>query len=503
MYGNPVLVVLDEPNSNLDSAGEQALTEAIQRMKRSGTTVVLISHRSKILRQADHMLMLKDGAAMFLQGWQQLGIGLAAAEPRGRWRDGWPALDEQCPAALSGSGVAPVEAPYPTSCARTLACRMDRIGDSVRWLRYLGSVAPLSSAAIAPGTVVVDSNRKSVQHLEGGVIREILVRDGDPVEAGQVLLRLDGANVRAAIASLQPMLATNKAYKARLLAERDGLDQIEFAEDLVAEAETDPATAQILAGQQAGLRDAAQCPGRGKGPERQPAGAKPAKVGGPGAAARGQGTRDGAHGRELADQQILSATATPLRAVSLRQNVPCSSSRANTPICNRRWKRRRSWLNVTSWKMNRSTRISLSRWRTSYTRSSTESYQLLERMRAIQDQYGRLDVRAPVSGRGRQHGRAHGRWRDRAGKPNPGHRAGNDELMIEAQVRPADIDGVKAGLSADVRFPAFNSTEIPRLSGHVTRVSADRLTESSGAPYFLVRVQVSEHRSSPAWAGWA
>jgi ATP-binding cassette subfamily C exporter for protease/lipase len=78
VYGHPVLVVLDEPNSNLDSAGEQALTDALERMKRSGTTVVLISHRTKVLRQAKHMLMLKDGAAVFLQDWQQLGIAVAA-----------------------------------------------------------------------------------------------------------------------------------------------------------------------------------------------------------------------------------------------------------------------------------------------------------------------------------------------------------------------------------------------------------------------------------------
>jgi PrtD family type I secretion system ABC transporter len=74
LFGSPVLVVLDEPNSSLDSAGEHALTDAILRMKRAGTAVVLISHRSKILRRADHLLMLKNGTAVFLENWQQLPI---------------------------------------------------------------------------------------------------------------------------------------------------------------------------------------------------------------------------------------------------------------------------------------------------------------------------------------------------------------------------------------------------------------------------------------------
>jgi PrtD family type I secretion system ABC transporter len=82
IYGNPVLVVLDEPNSNLDTGGEQALAEALAEMKRSGTTVILISHRSKSLRHADHLLMLQDGAAVFVQSWQQCQArGVQAARP--------------------------------------------------------------------------------------------------------------------------------------------------------------------------------------------------------------------------------------------------------------------------------------------------------------------------------------------------------------------------------------------------------------------------------------
>jgi ATP-binding cassette subfamily C exporter for protease/lipase len=78
IYDNPALVVLDEPNSNLDAAGEQALADAIQQMRRSGITVVLMSHRSKVLRLADHMLALKAGSAVFVENWKRLGIHITA-----------------------------------------------------------------------------------------------------------------------------------------------------------------------------------------------------------------------------------------------------------------------------------------------------------------------------------------------------------------------------------------------------------------------------------------
>ena len=113
-------------------------------------------------------------------------------------------------------------------------------------------------------------------------------------------------------------------------------------------------------------------------------------------------------------------------------------------------------------------------------------------MRAIQDQYTRLDVRAPVAGIVVNMVAHTVGGVVAPGSPILDIVPKDDKLMVEAQVRPADIDGVKSGLLADVRFPAFNSTEIPRLTGSVAVVSADRLANTSGAAYFLVRVQVSE-----------
>ena len=83
-------------------------------------------------------------------------------------------------------------------------------------------LAPLGSAALAPGSVTVEGYRKTVQHLEGGIVKAILVRDGDTVSKGQVLIELDDTSSRAQLGTLRGQLYSALAREARLIAERDG-----------------------------------------------------------------------------------------------------------------------------------------------------------------------------------------------------------------------------------------------------------------------------------------
>ena len=94
------------------------------------------------------------------------------------------------------------------------------------------AVAPLDSAAIAQGVVSIDGYRKTVQHLEGGIVGEILVREGAQVSAGQVLIRLDDTTPRASLELLHGRWLVASALEARLEAERDGYDRIRFPEAL-------------------------------------------------------------------------------------------------------------------------------------------------------------------------------------------------------------------------------------------------------------------------------
>src|SRR5579862_6243652 len=113
--------------------------------------------------------------------------------------------------------------------------------------------APLESAAVASGVVEVESSRKTVQEslpfLEGAIVSQILVKDGDHVTAGQPLVALDDTKARTTYTSLEAQLFDASARQTRLTAERDGLDDIPFPAPVLARAEQDQTAAQVLAGQ--------------------------------------------------------------------------------------------------------------------------------------------------------------------------------------------------------------------------------------------------------------
>ena len=119
------------------------------------------------------------------------------------------------------------------------------LGGFVAW----ASLASLASAALAPGVVRVDSNRKTVQHVEGGIIAELLVREGDRVAAGQVLVRLDELESRSLFGLLEGQHLALLAEEARLAAERDGEEKLAFPPELEA-ARARSEVAEILAGQE-------------------------------------------------------------------------------------------------------------------------------------------------------------------------------------------------------------------------------------------------------------
>jgi HlyD family type I secretion membrane fusion protein len=383
--------------------------------------------------------------------------------------------------------------PYPTEVRPVLLCGWLVIAGVFGGFGTWAAFAPLSSAAIAPGIVVVDSNRKSVQHLEGGVIREILVRDGDVVEQGQVLLRLDGASVRAAMAALQPMLQTNRAFRARLLAERDGKPDIEFPADLARDAAADPPVEQILAGQRrifvtrhnalTGELDLnanrlAQSRHRLDGLQQRQI-VKDKELALLEEELRGQ---HALFEMGYTTRKILNATERSLRQLETEMaDISSKIDEANRLIERYELEGEQIGKNFVEQVENELYKV------------EQEAYELTQRMRAVQDQHARLDVRAPVSGVVVNMAAHTVGGVIAAGSRIMDLVPGNDRLLVEAQVQPSDIDGVRPGLQADIRFPAFERLNLPHITGRVTVVSADRIVnDRTGSGHFLVRAQVDD-----------
>src|SRR5262249_27725913 len=126
-----------------------------------------------------------------------------------------------------------LEPSFPTRYGRSIIWGWTAVGLCFGGLALWSALAPLGAAVIGAGTVVVDGSRKSVQHLEGGIVRQILVHDGDVVQAGQIVVRLDDTVKQNALALVQGRLDADLATEARLIAERDTSQVPAFPADLV------------------------------------------------------------------------------------------------------------------------------------------------------------------------------------------------------------------------------------------------------------------------------
>ncbi|MDJ0889940.1 MAG: HlyD family type I secretion periplasmic adaptor subunit [Gammaproteobacteria bacterium] len=352
------------------------------------------------------------------------------------------------------------------------------------------AVAPLDSAAIAPGIIAVESNRKTVQHLEGGIVKEILVRDGDRVREGDVLLRLDDTKARAVLEILRGELDAALAQKSRLVAERDGLAEIRFPEALLQRAETSKVR-EAIAGQSQ-LFDARRKSLQGQlaildqrisqfneemaGLEAQQAARRDQlkylqeELGGlrglekAGHVAR---TRIFAYEREIA--KLRGERGEYISEIARAQQ---GIGEAELQIIQRQQSFREE---VVAELRELEKRI----------------FQLEERLVTAQDELDRTDVRAPVDGIVMDLD-----VHTAGGVVRPGEDVMEvvpmgDRLIIEARISPQDIDDVAVEQEATVRFTGMRFRSTPVVIGRVINVSADRLLdEYSGVSYYLARIEI-------------
>ena len=354
-----------------------------------------------------------------------------------------------------------------------------------------GFWAPLSGAIIAPGYVKVDLNRKVVQHQEGGIVRAIRVRDGDRVTEGQELLLLDDVRIDAQLDLLRTQLDAERAKTARLEAERSLAPKPVFPKDLLKdeyrtrEEALFRARREALDSQIAVLRkQIRETVEEGEELTRQIAAEE--------RALKLQKDELESNERLLAQGYVQRTRLMTLQRAVAEYEARYAEHRAELS----KSRQRASELEFRVLSM-RNTYVQAAT--DELKESQTRMFDLEERIRPSRDASERQKITAPIAGevvglRVFTAGSVIGP-RDVLMEIVPKEK----RLIVEARIRPEDINHVKQGSEADIRLTAYQSRTTPLVAGTVTYVSGDRLVEQqTGQPYYTVHIDVPEKALSDA-----
>jgi HlyD family secretion protein len=352
------------------------------------------------------------------------------------------------------------------------------------------STAEISGALIAPGSIVVDSNVKKVQHPTGGVVGELRARDGDLVKGGDVVVRLDDTVTRAGLAIVTKNLNGLWARAARLEAEQRGNDRITFPPMLLDHAD-DPDVQNVMAsekklfevrltgrtGQKAQLRERiAQLNDEITGLLEQEA-AKTREI------ALVEKELVGVRG--LFDQQLVQIS----RLTVLERDAARLAGERAQLIASRA--QAKGKITETELQIIQVDKDLVSEASKDLRETNDKIGEFVERRVTAEDQLRRVDIRAPQDGMVLQ-----STVHTVGGVINAGEAImmivpQGDALSVEARVNPQDIDKLVIGQKTLLRMSAFNQRTTPELTGEVSRISPDTTTDQrTGQAYYTVRISM-------------
>jgi HlyD family type I secretion membrane fusion protein len=356
------------------------------------------------------------------------------------------------------------------------------------------ATAPLDSAAIAPGTVVLASNKKTVQHLEGGIIDKILVKEGDVVTKGQELIRLNSTTADAREVLLTNQIIAAETRESRLKAERNGANEIIFT-DSITKYNNNPELAEIIDGENRlfyshkqmieGQTDILNQRIYQKGEEIN--GLQELVI------SMVQRLQFITEEKNNVAKLVKKQQATKPRLLALQRKhaelkgikgqYQANIAQAKQAITESEQE-----------KLNLKTNM-LNKVEEQLRETQNQLSDLYERRRAATDILDRTVIAAPQSGviANMQYHTADSSGVIPPGSPILDIVPQDDTLLIEARVSPIDIDVVRKGLKSRVRLTAFKSRSVPTLIGEVIHVSADKLIDpNTGIPYYKAKIEIDE-----------
>jgi HlyD family type I secretion membrane fusion protein len=349
--------------------------------------------------------------------------------------------------------------------------------------------AQLGSGAVASGQLQVDSNQKTVQHLEGGIIRRIHVRNGDVVPAGEVLVELDDTRVRVEFDLLEQQHLANLGLRARLEAERDRKRSVVFSKTLTAR-RSDPYVDEIIKGQQRlfanrtkALRSQISLLNQRVGQTREEISALSAQQ------------QADERQLELIDEEIAdlrklyeAGLARKTRLLSLER----TEAQLQGSIGNREALIARAEQTISETEFQK---INLIEQSASEVEAELREVQntledLEDRLTGARDLLDRSQIRAPYAGR------VYGlRFHTEGGvvgpaEPMMGIVPENDELIVQVKIDPVDRDNVEVGADASVRLTSFSQRTTKPIEGKLVDISADVVQGDGQPPYYEARIEL-------------
>ncbi len=347
----------------------------------------------------------------------------------------------------------------------------------------------ISGAIVASGQVEVENNRQVVQHPDGGVVAEIAVTEAQAVKEGDLLIRLDGAQIHSELAIVESQLYEAMARSARLEAERDEKAAPTFPADLLDAAQANPSVADLVEGQRNLFTSRLDTLDK-QTQQLQKRGAQiVSQIEGVDAQIAALKTQITLINQEMTDQKTLLAKglAQNSRVLELEREAAQLQGSVGELIASRAQNEGRA--TEVDLEILRLAALRREEASTQLRDISQSALELMERRGALRERIARLDIRAPVSGLVLGLQVTSPRSVLRPAEPVLFIIPQDRPLVITAQVQPIHVDEVHVGQKVRLVFPAFSARTTPEIFGHVIALGADALVnQATNLPYYRAEI---------------
>jgi HlyD family secretion protein len=349
----------------------------------------------------------------------------------------------------------------------------------------------INGAVIANATIIAESYSKRVQHQTGGTVSKILIRDGDRVTAGQALVELDPTDAKSELAIVQNTLDELQVKKARLEAQRDGLTELRLPDAIEAK-KGQSNIAQIISGQLRLLQSTSDSM-KGKLDQlKQQVAQMNEQIGGIDAQVESKKQQVSLIGEELKGlKKLLAKGLVPSSRVLAveREQARLEGENGELRASKAATQNRIGEVQLRSLQLQEDVRTEAL---TELRDAEAKIGEMSERSISLTSRVTRTTINAPITGTVYQMS-----VHTEGGVIGPGETLmlivpEGDDLVLQAQVSPNDIDQVRIGQQATVRFPSFNSRTTPQIWGEVKQVAADiTRADANSPPFYAVRLVLS------------